>query len=152
MARVIERVKGEDYVSFKVGEKILTIATKEVAKDLMQKLLVHGLNAKVGDAAAGAKTDAERIAAISQAIENLKRGVWREVSSGGTILAEAIARIKKLDIVEAQTMLDGLDDEAMATLQKHPAVKKAIAEIRAERLATAAKTADAADLDEILKL
>ena len=118
----------------------------------MQKLLVHGLNAKVGDAAAGAKTDAERIAAISQAIENLKRGVWREVSSGGTILAEAIARIKKLDIVEAQTMLDGLDDEAMATLQKHPAVKKAIAEIRAERLAAAAKSADAGDLDEILKL
>lgn len=152
MARVIERVKGEDYVSFKVGEKVLSIAVAEVSQDLMQKLLVHGLNAKVGDAAAGAKTDAERITAISQAIENLKRGVWREVSSGGTILAEAIARIKKLDIVEVQAMLDGLDDDEMSKLQKHPAVKTAIAKIRAERLTAAAKSANVADLDEILKL
>lgn len=152
MARNIKRVKGEGFVSFEIGKEVLTVAVADVEKGLISKLLVHGLNAKVGDSAASCKTDSERVSAIKQSIENLKKGVWNEVNSGGTILAEALAKVKAITTLEAQALLDGLDDEQMDAVKGHPKVKNAIAEIRQARLASAAKGAKLEDLDAVLGL
>lgn len=150
MARAIKRVKGSDFVSFEIGREVLTVKISEIPKETYDRLVIHGLNAKVGDSAASCKTDEERIGAISASIRNLKNGVWNETSSGGTILAEAIARVKKLDVLEAQSIVDGLDDEQLAAVKNHPKVKEAIAQIRTERAKTSAKSAKIEDLDAIL--
>lgn len=150
--RNIHRIKGEDFVSFEVAGQVLTIKVSEVHKDLLGRLLVHGLNAKVGDSAASDKTDKDRIRSLEIAIKNLKEGRWSEVSSGGTMLAEAVARVKKIDIIEAQNLIDGLDDEQLKAVQSHPKVKLELSNIKQERAKEAAKSANVEDLDAVLGL
>lgn len=149
----VQRVKTETGVTFIVGETKLAIDVSDVPQALVQKLLVHGLNAKCGDAAASAETDAERIQRISTAIANLKAGVWSAGGGGNSsIIVEAISRVMQLTIEEAQEKFDALDDEAEKLVRKHPKVKEAVAKIQQERTEASAKASDTSQLDKLLAL
>ena len=152
MAKLIARVKTDNGVSFTVGKETVTVNTTDVHKDLIQKLLVHGLNAKVGDSAAGDKTDTDRLASIKNTIANLKKGIWSEGGGTGTggMLAKAVAETQKISIEQAVAALDKLDDEKFAAVKNHPAVKLVMARLRMESAKEAAK-AEGGDLTALLK-
>jgi len=119
--------------------------TREEVQDVWDQLALHGLKQKVGDAAAkeaGASAQ-EKLASMMAVVEQLKRGEWNARGTGGLIV-EAIARVKGLSLEEAMERWQGLTEEEKAAVRKHPLVKKAEADIRAERLAAAAQ--DAAEL------
>lgn len=113
----------------------------EVAKHLA----VHAVNAKVGDSAADPKEPA--FAAMNKTWEQLLSGEWSARGEGGaggtriTVLAEAIAQVKNLDVAEVAIRLADLDDETKKGLRKNAKVKAAIADIQAKRAKAKAKMA-----------
>jgi len=136
-------------------DMFVTASVDDFPEDIQRKLLVHAINAKVGDAAAGEKGQ-EAYDAMQQVRDQLVNGTWtaRTAGEGGgrvTMLAQAIARLKNLDPHDAANKLDDYADEEKKELQKHPAVKAEMDKIRAERAAERAKKnekdADASDLD-----
>ena len=125
-------------------------------EDIVSKLMVHALNAKIGDAAAGEKGE-DAYNAMKSVYDQLAEGTWtaRTAGEGGvrvTMLAQAIARLKNIDTEEAASKLDDYSDDDKKELQKHPAVKAELDKLRAERAAERAKkaekeSADAGDID-----
>lgn len=108
-------------------------------------LAVHSVNAKVGDSAADPKEPA--MAAMTTTWDQLVAGEWSSRGEGGaggtriTVLAEAIAQVKGLDVAEVAARLADLDDETKKGLRKNAKVKAAIASIQAARAKVKAKTA-----------
>lgn len=152
----VVRTKGADFVSFAIGKTILTMKVSEVHAAVLNQVIVHGLNAKIGDKFASAKdlTDAEIVDGISDVIKNLKSGIFNATGggSGSSILAEAIARVRKVEVAVAKALVDKLDDEQLKNVSSNASIKKAIADIKAERAAAVAKaSADSSkELDELL--
>jgi len=112
--------------------------------EMAQRAMLHSLNAFGGDAAADKTIDA--IVAINARVQSVKDGNWTMKGSGGggphpTVLAEAIAKVKGLDVDEVAAKLADLDDETKKGLRKNPRVKAAIAEINAKRAKDKAKAA-----------
>ena len=114
---------------------------REDVERVWDQLALHGLKQKIGDAAAkeaGAST-AEKLAAMQQVLDSLKRGEWNARGAGaGGLVVEAIARVKGLSVEEALERWRELGEDDREAVRKHPAIKAAMAEIRAERLASAA--------------
>jgi hypothetical protein len=80
------------------------VATVDVDEDAIfahegmeRKLALHGLTQKVADAASGAKTEDEAIAAMQKAVDSLTRGEWSSRVAGDgateeTLVARSIMR------------------------------------------------------------
>ena len=136
-------------------DMVVEASAGDFPDEIREKLIVHAINAKIGDAAAGEKGQ-EAYDAMRQVYDQLVNGTWtaRTAGEGGgrvTMLAQAIARLKNLDPQDAANKLDDYGDDEKKELQKHPAVKAEMDKIRAERAAERAKKnekdADASDLD-----
>lgn len=117
-------------------EKLPTVA---------QRLLFHAVNAKVGDSAADPKLESPMLA-METTWKQLLAGEWTSRGEGGggsrrTVLAEAIAQVKGLDVDEVAAKLADLDDETKKGLRKNPRVKAAIADINAKRAEAKAQAA-----------
>lgn len=149
MAKLVARVKTETGIKFVVGKKTLEIGVADVPKEIYDRLVVHGLNAKVGDSAAGLKTESEIVTALSATIEQLKRGIFNATrsGSGATLLAEAVAELKGIEVEAAINYLGMLDDEKLKIVEANAKVKAIVARKRAERLAKAAESAEEDDDD-----
>lgn len=118
---------------------------REDVERVWDQLALHGLKQKVGDAAAkeAGATAAEKLAAMQQVVDSLKRGEWNARGAGaGGLVVEAIARVKGLSVEEALERWRELSEADKDAVRKHPAIKAAVAEIRAERLAAAAGDAE----------
>ncbi len=113
---------------------------------IAQHLAVHAVNAKVGDSAADPNSGSS-LAAMTTTWDQLVSGEWSARGEGGsggarvTVLAEAIAKIKGLDVAEVAAKLAEYDDETKKGLRKNAKVKAAIAEIQATRTKAKAKAA-----------
>ncbi len=113
---------------------------------IAKHLAVHAVNAKVGDSAADPKLD-NAIAAMQITWDQLVAGEWSARGEGGaggariTVLAEAIAQVKNMDVAEVAATLATLDDEKKKGLRKNARVKAAIASIQAARAKAKAKAA-----------
>lgn len=55
----------------------------EFAEPIQRRLLIHGLNQKMADRAAGDKTEADRIASALAALAALRAGTWAEKGHAG---------------------------------------------------------------------
>lgn len=146
-----QRIKREkDFASGEVNFTVIEtgdnfkVNVNDLPEDIKTSLLVHGVNAKVGDAAADPKVDA--MVAMKATWDQLKEGVWAARSSGDgtgrtTVLAEALQRVTEQDLEAVQAKLAEMSDEEKKDLRSHAQVKSAIADIKAEKAKAAAKAA-----------
>ena len=112
----------------------------------IMRTLLHGINAKVGDAASDPDSDA--FASMTGVFDNLKAGVWsdRGTGEGGarvTLLAEAIASVKGMDVEKVVDQLAEKTEDQKKQLAGLPAIKAAMEDIKAKRAAERAKKAKA---------
>jgi hypothetical protein len=142
-------------VSIKFGNgEVLTLDVSTLEESIQTELMLHGALQKIGDSYAGAAGDYDfAIGNAKKVIDNLLSGQWKATREAGEAkprtgeLAEAIARIKKIEITDAQGLIDGLSDEQRKVLRSKDSVKATIAQIRYEKAqAKLAKAGDAGDL------
>lgn len=130
-----------------------SLCLDDVPAEMVERLALHGLSQKGGDATSSlqqARDFAGGYAATSQVLDNLRNGLWSSRSGTSTSdLVAAIANLLKVSEEEAKAKHDAASDEALAAIRKHPAVKKFIADLQAERAKEAAKTAP--KLDDLMK-
>jgi hypothetical protein len=124
-------------LGFKEGQP-LTVELKELGKDIIKHLALHGLSQKLGDSYSGetdikvARTKAEGVA------KRLRDGDWRAVREGGgggriTDLAQALARVAGQEVEAATKVIENMDKDEKSELRAHHQIKVAMAEIAAER-------------------
>lgn len=134
-------------ITFTNGET-LSLDFSALSDEMKAKLMGHGASQKLGDASAGAETVEEAIAETRKVLERLLAGDWKSVRESGAgpkigLLVEALARVTQKDVGECRDVVEALDDEQKKKLRAHPAVKAAMADIRAER--ERAKLGDSTD-------
>lgn len=119
--------------------------------DIQKRLALHGISQKGGDSYASVKGDvAAAFSNCQEVIEQLKAGVWSGGGEGGPRikdLAEAIARIKSVDVETATTAVTAASDELRKQWRSNPKVKSVMATIAAEKAAKALE--DAGEAAEI---
>lgn len=141
-------------VSFTFGNgKSLSLNVNELSVEIQKHLMLHGALQKVGDSYAGAKGNySEAVENASGVIEQLKQGVWRAARGEGDArprlaeLAEAIARIKSVELEKATAAVEKATDEQRKTWRGNAKVKAVIAQIRAEKAAKALEEAGEQEL------
>lgn len=130
------------------------ILLSELSPEMVTRLAVHGLSQKVGDSFAGAAKAENPLTyareAIVETMKQVRDNAWRVVgvASGPRVtqLARAVARAFGITVEAAVATFtdqeDTLDEEAykgfVKEVKNDPAVKKALADIRAEDAAAAA--------------
>lgn len=132
----------------------LEIGASQLNDDMKQRAMLHGLNQKIRDSFAGVKGDvAKGIENAKGVIEALLAGNWRQARGEGEAkprigeLAEAISRLKAIDIETATKAVTEADDAKRKEWRAHPRIKAAIAAIRAEKAqAELAKAGEVADI------
>lgn len=117
------------------------VALSDLPQEIQLNLALHGLSQKLGDSYASVKGDVnaakEKFAAT---LKQLLAGEWAakregEGSSKVTELAEAIARIKGVEVAVANAAVGKATDEQIKGWKANAKVKAVIAEIRAEKAA-----------------
>lgn len=104
----------------------------------------HGMKQKLGDTKSG-ELPSEKYSQNLRVIDGLKEGRWNlEADRDDTpFVVEAVARVKGVSVAKLDKILDGLEEEKAAELVKewrgNLKVKKAMADLRAERAAKAAE-------------
>ena len=141
-------------VSFKFGngeELNLDVSTLDEATQ--QNLMIHGALQKIGDSYAGAAGDYEfAVGNAKKVIQNLLDGQWKSAREAGEAgprtgeLAAAIARIKNIEVADAQALVDTLSEEQRKAVRGKESVKAAIAAIRYEKAQAKAEKAGVEDL------
>lgn len=131
------------------GLKVV-VCVDDVPEALHDMLMLHGLKQKIGDTTASFSKESDfsgAFRAMQTVADNLMNGLWNAKGGSGTgDLVQAIANLKRIDVEEAQELIDGLDEEQLKTVQAKPAVKAEIAKIKAERAAKVAATSEDDDL------
>lgn len=105
----------------------------DLSDEMRERLIIHGMKGKLGDAYAGQPENAEEI--TDRVWQSLLAGDWRSGSEGGprvTQLARALAEVAGKSLEEAVETLANLDDEKKKQLRAHPAVKAALTKIQLE--------------------
>jgi hypothetical protein len=137
-------------VSFTFGNGTeLTLDVSTLDESIQTNLMIHGALQKIGDSYAGAAGDYDfALAGAKKVIDNLLAGEWKSAREGGgeskprvTELAEAVARIKGMELSKAVEVISGLTDEQRKALRAKDKVKAVIAQIRFEKAAKKAEEA-----------
>ena len=143
-------------------DTFISVALDDLSEEMRIRAALHGLSQRLGDSYAGAGQEPDPIAyakdAATSVLEAIKNGNWavRAGGAGGprvTMLAEAIAAASGTDIESVVEMLSNIDSETdegkkqLAALRSHPAIKKELARIRAERAAEKAAKEAAANAE-----
>lgn len=124
------------------------VALSDLPQEIQLNLALHGLSQKLGDSYASVKGDVnaakEKFAAT---LKQLLAGEWAakregEGSSKVTELAEAIARIKGVEVSVANAAVGKATDDQIKGWKANAKVKAVIAEIRAEKAAKRASKAE----------
>ena len=127
-------------VSFTFGNgEVVEVDVNQLPEQTRKQLMLHGVSQKVGDSFAGAKGNfMEGISAAKSVIEQLVAGIWRSARGEGEArprlgeLAEAIARIKGVEVAVAMAAVEKATDEQRKAWRGNAKVKATIAAIRAE--------------------
>jgi hypothetical protein len=137
-------------VHYPTINKSVSVDASKLSEEVRVMAMLHGIKQKLGDAESG-KSPIEKFSMSQRIIENMLAGDWELTATrdDSAIIIEAVARVKKVKVAEVQRAIDDSDDgaEKLKEWRIHPKVKAAIAAIRAERAAAAAKDSDADDLD-----
>lgn len=120
------------------GEQ-LSIDVAALNDETKTRGLLHGIRQKIQDSYAGVDGDKAHVAA-GAVIDAIMSGSWtqRTEGSGGgaartSMLAEALARATGQDLDACIAKLSTMEDEQKKAVRAHPAVKKAMSEIKLER-------------------
>lgn len=143
MAKIASKVTGDGFVRFEFADgEFLQCPLDDIkSNDIIGRLALHGISQKVGDSYAGAESISEARLMAESVWRNLTGGLWAVKAAKGGKIVEALHRAtgKPFDVcLEKYTLMT---EDAKKGLRKHPDIKRALAEIEAER---AAKLADAA--------
>lgn len=140
-------------VSFKFSDgpggqigTVLELDCSELNESMRTHLMLHGASQKVGDSFAGVKGNfADGIANAKAVIDQLLSGEWTGDREGGgprlAELAEAIARLKGVDVERARTAVEKATKEERDGWRSNAKVRHAVATIRAEKAAAALEKA-----------
>lgn len=146
---ICKKVVLENGVRFDfVNGKSIETDVRDLPREIVERLAIHGLSQKVGDSYAGAESVDEAIGNAKMTYDNLVANVWAVKAIRGGKIVEAIVRAtgQAFDVVLAKWAI--MTDEEKKAVKSHPDVKKALAEIEAERAAALAKAAgDSAPLE-----
>jgi hypothetical protein len=142
-----EDVGGEaGTVIFKLGNgSIIKAALDKVPAEMKDRLALHGLSQKIGDACASFAKERDfssALASMDSVWANLQQGLW--TSRAGSSITDLVTVLAKLQNKEAdvvQAALEDATDEQLSAIKKHPSVKKALADLQAARAKELAKTA-----------
>ena len=154
-AKFADKSSDGTIVSFKFGNgQELTLDVSTLDESIQNELMLHGALQKIGDSYAGAAGDYDfAIGNATKVIDNLLAGQWKAAREAGEAkprtgeLAEAIARIKGIEVADAQALVEGLSDDQRKAVRGKDAVKATIAQIRYEKAAAkAAKETGDTDL------
>jgi len=149
--KFLQVVLKDDALNFIMGNgKMLCCAPAALSPEMQNAAMLHGLNQKVRDSAAGFSKDNDyngAMLAMSSTWETLQSGLWnaRGGASGESDLAAAVSNLKKITIEAATQAIGALDEDQLKVLRSKPTVKAELLRIKAER---AAKVAGASDEDE----
>lgn len=131
-------------VTFTLGNgKSVRLTFSDYPEERLHEAMAHGFSQKVGDTVAGlSKLKEYRLAeeVLTEQIAGLKTA-WnsgRTTTATGGLLAEALARVKGMDIADVVPSVTAASPEQRRAWLEHPAVAKAVADITAERKAEAA--------------
>lgn len=132
----------------------LELDVSSLEEDIQRELMLHGALQKIGDSYAGAAGDYDfAISNAQKVIDNLIAGNWKAARAASgeskprtTELAEAIARIKGIDVAQASAIVEALSDEQRKAIRAKETVKATIAQIRYEKAQAKAAKASAEDL------
>ena len=140
--------------------KFLVVNVNELSDEIRTRIVMHGLNAKVGDSAADPETDA--YTALVSTWDQLKEGSWNVRGSGAgprvTVLAEAmlVAQSGTLTLDEIVDKLEAMSKEQRRDIpKKYAKVKLAMDEIKLKRatektkLSKKAAAKDEANMDDV---
>lgn len=135
MAKIAKKIVGQDMVTFAFADgKEQVCKLKDLPPGMLERMALHGIAQKVGDSYSGVDTVSEGRKVASETWKNLMLGNFNaRVSGSGSVLVEALARLKKVSIEEIQDALEGLDDEARKALEAKPQVRAMVGIIRGER-------------------
>lgn len=117
-------------ISFAHG-KTLDVKVDDFSDAMKEKLMMHGLSAKVGDSYSDDKTPTAAMETATAEVAKLKRDVWAERGTG--LVIEAIAKVKKITVKEAEKLWEAADDDKREAIKKHQAVRDWVTTIRGER-------------------
>lgn len=143
-------------VSFAFGNgKALEFDLNKVSDDVRKQLALHGASQKIGDSFAGVKGNyAEGTQNAQDTIDQLYAGVWKAAREDDARprlaeLAEAIARIKGVELDKATAAVEKATDDQRKQWRSNAKVKAVIAQLRAEKAAAALKDAEAQGAQEL---
>lgn len=116
-----EPVKNGDDVGirfdFRNGQT-MTLWTKELSGDILEKSVLHGLSQKCGDEAAGEKNIADIASAVEDMMSRLRKGEWRVARAAGDsfagthIVVRAVAEVSGKTVEEVKAFLQSKLDKA----------------------------------------
>lgn len=136
-------------------DESVVVDLNELPENIVQRLAMHGLSQKLGDATAGAELDEcfARVSAVAEALHDPEGWTTRVPGTSGprtTQLAEALAAVTGKPIEEAAAVVSELDDEQKKELRGNAQIKAELAKIKAAAAAKAAEkaAADAEGSDE----
>ncbi len=128
-------------VEFQWGDNTVDEITLEgFPAEIQLHLALAGISHTLGDAYSAAKgvvSEAKRL--FGERLTALRDGEWRQARGSGETkprigeLAEALARIKGLDIAVVSKALEAADEASKKTLRSNEHVKATIAAIRNEK-------------------
>jgi hypothetical protein len=139
----------DSVVTFTSLRGVLRCDADQLAPDIREQLMLHGLKQKVGDAAAlgAGSSDDKKLEAMRAVWEMLCEGEWSKRTPGTgseeSITVEAMARATGATLQQAREVFEGLDKKAQAAMRKSLAVE--IAAIQAERAEKVKVGSDATD-------
>lgn len=122
---------------FATGEEV-EVKPSDFPKEIQRALMLNGISQKLGDSYAG--EDADKCYPIFNAVlDALKEGKWSRSGGGGggarvSQIVEALARAAGVSVEEAIQKYATLSDEEKKGVRALPAVKKALNEIKLEKI------------------
>ena len=114
-------------VRFVLGNGVEVQASlADMSEEMVERLALHGLSQKVGDAAASFSKERDyhgAFGAMQAVVDNLMQGVWSSRAGSSTAdLVTAIAELQGVELEAAAEAVGKATEEQIAVLRKHPAI------------------------------
>ena len=142
MAKIASKITGDGFVRFEfIDGEVVQCDVASLPDEIIHRLALHGLSQKVGDSYAGAASVTEARIMADTVYKNLVAGMWATKATRGVKIIEAIHRAMGIPLDVALEKWSLMDDGKKKAVRAHPDIKKALAEIEAERAAKLAAVA-----------
>ena len=137
------------------GEETAVFDATSLNADIQDHILAYGLHHLLRDRTSALKDSGDKLTQANKIFSQFLAGSWKaaRASSGttrGTLLAQAIARLRNITLPEANEMVDGLPEENIKALRAHPEIKREIMRIKQEALDAAADNSEVTSIADLL--